>query len=82
MLMSIGIYLPWFKRVVSRRHTRDFSKISAWFVFLVQLNGLLLAAVENAPFLEVWYVSQATLSFLQLILIYQFWGNPEPGEFN
>lgn len=73
--MSIGIYYPWIARVVKRKHTRDFSKVSAGFLFAVQLNGFILATVEQAPFLQFWYISQSLLCGAQLVLIYLFWDN-------
>jgi hypothetical protein len=74
--LTAGIYIPLFKRVLKRKHTRDFSKISAWFVMLAQVNGLALATAENAHFLQGWYVVQIILTVLQLIFIYKWWDAP------
>lgn len=78
LAMTIGIYYPAFKRIWKRQHTRDFSKISSWFIFLVQVNNLILAIAEKAPYLSVWYIVQSTLCGIQLYLIYQFWNSPDP----
>lgn len=78
LAMTIGIYYPAFKRIWKRQHTRDFSKISSWFIFLVQVNNLILAIAEKAPYLSVWYIVQSALCGIQLYLIYQFWDSPDP----
>jgi hypothetical protein len=75
-LMTIGIYVPLFKRILKRKHTRDFSKIAAWFVMLAQVNGFALATAEHAHFLQLWYVIQIILTVLQLIFIYKWWDAP------
>lgn len=78
MSMTIGIYYPLFKRMLKRKHTRDFSKTSAWFVMLVQVNGFALATAEHAPFLMVWYVVQTALTATQLIMIGRYWNTLPP----
>ena len=78
MSMSIGIYGPWLKRVIKRQHTRDFSKVSAVFVTLVQVNGFFLATAESAHFLQAWYLMQIALTGTQLFLIHKFWNADEP----
>jgi len=78
MAMAIGMYVPLFRRLLRRKHTRDFSKAYQWLVFLVQINNLVLAYAEHAPFLMFWYVTQAlcTGAFLWLVLAY--WDRPQP----
>jgi hypothetical protein len=75
-LITIGIYVPLFKRILKRKHTRDFSKIASWFVMLAQVNGLALATAEYSLFFEIWYVVQIILTVTQLILIYKWWDAP------
>ena len=78
MLMSIGIYVPLFRRILKRRATRDFSKTSQFFIVLVQANGLLLATAEHAHYLQWWYVLQLVLTAAQLAVIAYYWDNIPP----
>lgn len=78
MLMTLGIYVPLFKRIFERKHTRDFSKMSAWFVMLCQVNGFLLATAEHAHFLMIWYVIQTALTLLQLWVICHYYNTLPP----
>jgi hypothetical protein len=78
LAMTVGIYWPLYARTLRRRHTRDFSKLSSWFVFLVQVNNLFLAGAENANYLVAWYMIQSLLCGIQLWFIYRFWNTNEP----
>ncbi len=78
VLMTLGIYVPLFRRVLRRQHTRDYSKMSQWFITVVQVNNLILAIAEKAPYLASWYVLQTILCATQLSLIYKFWNTLPP----
>jgi hypothetical protein len=78
MCMSIGIYVPLFRRILKRKATRDFSKVAQCFICAVQVNGFILATAEHASYLMGWYVLQTILTASQLALIYYFWDTPHP----
>ena len=77
-LATGGIYYPMWKRMIERKHTRDFSRTSQWFICGVQVNNLFLAISENAPYLTAWYILQSVLTFTSLVMIYKFWDFEEP----
>jgi hypothetical protein len=77
-LMSLGVYIPLFKRILKRRHTRDYSKESQWFVVAAQCNGLILATAEHSIYFQIWYVIQILLSTTQLLFIYRWWNTLPP----
>lgn len=76
--MTIGIYVPFIRRIIRRKHTRDYSRTSYWFITSVQVNNLGLAVVQHNDYFIVWYVIQALLCGTQLVLIYKYWNYPEP----
>jgi len=78
LTMAVGLYYPLYRRIWRRRHTRDFSKAAQWFVTLLQVNGGILAYVEQAPYLVFWYAVQTVLTAVQLWMIYRFWDVPSP----
>ena len=77
-LMTVGIYVPLFKRMLKRKHTRDYSKESAWFVMLAQVNGFILATAEHSRYFQAWYAVQILLTLTQLIFIYRWWNTLPP----
>jgi len=77
-LMTIGIYYPMMKRLLRRKSTRDFSKVAQFFIAAVQVNGLLLAIAEHAPFLTAWYIIQTILCSVQFWLICHYWTSVPP----
>jgi hypothetical protein len=76
MCMALGMYIPLFRRLIRRKHTRDFSKTYQWLCFLVQVNNLILAHAEHAPFLMFWYITQAICTGVYLYLVLHYWENP------
>lgn len=78
LALTAGIYYPLFKRILTRKHTKDFSKLSSWFVFLTQVNNIIFAMAEHAHFLTVWYVIQSLLCGFQLTLIYKYYNTARP----
>ena len=78
MVMSLGMYIPLFRRLIRRKHTRDFSKPYQWLNFLVQVNNLVLAYAEGAPFLLFWYISQSLATGVYLYLVLHYWDYPQP----
>ncbi len=77
-LATAGIYGPMWKRLYKRKHSRDFSLIAQWFIFGVQVNNLILAIAEHAPYLTFWYILQSLLTGGSLILVYKYWEWQEP----
>jgi hypothetical protein len=80
MAMAIAMYAPLYRRILRRKHTRDFSKPYQWLVFLVQINNLVLAYAEHAPFLMFWYVTQGVFTGVYLYLVLKYWDYPQPGQ--
>ena len=78
MVMATGMYISLIKRIVRRHRTRDFDKTYTWLNLLVQINNLVLATSEHAPFLQAWYVVQSIACAAVLILVYKYWNNPIP----
>jgi hypothetical protein len=78
MAATGGIYWPMWKRLYKRKHSRDFSLIAQWFIFGVQVNNLILAIAEHAPYLTFWYILQSLLTGGSLILVYKYWEWQEP----
>lgn len=78
LCMTVGIFIPFFRRLLKRKHSRDYSKTSNWFIFLVQVNQLGLALHQHSEYFIVWYVVQSSLCALQLYLIYYYWNHDEP----
>jgi hypothetical protein len=78
MAMALGMYIPLFRRLTKRKHTRDFSKPFQWLNFLVQVNNLALALAEHAPFLVFWYITQTVASGIYLWLVLRYWNRPQP----
>jgi len=78
MVMAIGMYVPLFRRLIKRKHTRDFSKAYQWLCFLVQVNNLVLAYAEHAPFLMFWYITQGICTGVYLYLVLHYWENHQP----
>lgn len=76
-LAVIG-YVPLFKRLHKRHHTRDFSKPFQWCYLLIQMNNGVMAYSEHAPFLLSWYVLQTIFSAGLLGMIYRYWDRPNP----
>ena len=77
-LLCIVMYVPLFRRIVRRKHTRDISKPFAWMLVLLQANNGSLAVAEHAPYLAAWYVLQVILSAVHLALVYKYWDYEEP----
>jgi|SRR5271156_1374565 len=73
MVMALGMYPPLWRRLVRRKHTRDFSKTFQTLNFLVQVNNGILAYYEHAPFLRTWYVVQAVFTGITLYLVIHYW---------
>jgi hypothetical protein len=80
MVMALGMYIPLFRRLIRRKHTRDFSKPYQYLCFFVQVNNLVLAYAERAPFLMFWYVTQAVFTGVYLYLVLKYWEYPQPGS--
>jgi hypothetical protein len=78
MSMAVGMYIPLFNRFRRRHRTRDFSKPYCWLNLLVQVNNGILAIVEHAPFLVVWYTAQTIATGLMLWFVYRYWNSPPP----
>lgn len=78
MSLSLGIYAPFFQRVIKRKHTRDYSKMSQFFVVVTQVNGFALATAEHAHYIQVYYIAQTILTSISLWLIYHYWNADEP----
>lgn len=78
MSMAAAMYVPLFRRIVRRKHTRDFSKEFSWMLVLIQINNGVLAYVERAPFLFLWYILQTVMCSAQLYLVYKYWDAQEP----
>jgi hypothetical protein len=75
--MSVWMYGVLYRRLIRRKHTRDFCKMSAWLNFLIQINNGVLAYAEHAPFLVGWYVIQTFATAIVLYLVYRYWDNPQ-----
>jgi hypothetical protein len=78
LAMSAGMYWPLFKRILKRKHTRDYSKIFQWLVMLVQVNNGVLAMAEHAWYLVGWYCLQTVLTAIQLHLVNKYWNTLPP----
>jgi len=78
MSMAAAMYIPLFRRIVRRKHTRDFSKEFSWMLVIIQINNGALAIAERAPFLLAWYILQTAMCAAQLLLVYKYWNEPEP----
>lgn len=75
MAMSLGMYVTLFRRLIKRKHSRDFSMVYQVLNFLVQLNNLVLAHAEHAPFLIFWYIVQSVFTGMWLYLVVHYWDN-------
>jgi hypothetical protein len=78
MVMALGMYIPLFRRITRRHHTRDFSKAYCWLNLFVQVNNGVLAYAERAPFLVGWYICQAVFTGITLFLVTRYWDYPNP----
>jgi len=78
LIANIVAYIPLFRRFRKRHHTRDFSKAFQALIFLVQINNGILAYLERAEFLVVWYVVQTIFTGLTLWLVCRYWDAPQP----
>jgi heme A synthase len=76
--MAVWMYIVLFKRLLKRKHTRDFCKVTCWCNFLIQVNNGILAYSEHAPFLLCWYVAQTAMTAVVLFLVYRYWDYPNP----
>lgn len=78
MAMTAGIYVPMYRRILKRKHTRDYSRTAQWFITLVQVNNLFLAVLEHAPYLVAWYILQTILCGTTTWFLYHYWNAEEP----
>jgi hypothetical protein len=78
VVMAVIGYVPLFKRIRKRHHTRDFSKTFQWCYLLIQMNNGVLAYSEHAPFLFTWYALQTVFSAGVLTLVYKYWNHLPP----
>lgn len=78
MVMAIWMYVVLYRRLVRRKHTRDFCKSTCWLNFLIQVNNGVLAHSEHAPFLVGWYVTQTIATAVVLLLVHRYWNYPDP----
>jgi hypothetical protein len=78
LAMPAGMYWPLFKRILKRKHTRDYSKIFSWLCMLVQVNNGVLAVAEKAWYLVGWYILQTVLTAIQLYLVHRYWDTLPP----
>lgn len=78
MVMAIWMYAVLYRRLVRRKHTRDFCKSTCWLNFLIQVNNGVLAHSEHAPFLVLWYITQTVATSGVLYLVYRYWNHPDP----
>jgi hypothetical protein len=78
MVMAIWMYAVLYRRMIRRKHTRDFCKSTCWLNFLIQVNNGVLARSEHAPFLVGWYVTQTIATSVVLLLVYRYWSYPDP----
>lgn len=76
--MSIGANIPLYRRLCRRRHSRDFSRLSALLVWLCQVTNLVLATEEHAPYLVWWYIIQIVFTGITLWLVVYFWNRLPP----
>ncbi len=79
LIVSFGLYIPLFKRILTRRSTGDFSKPAQWGVFYLQLNNLGIAAIDGSGRLVLIYAINAVLVGAVLALIYRFYGGEPNG---
>ena len=78
MVMAIWMYVVLYRRLVRRKHTRDFCKSTCWLNVLIQVNKGVLAHSEHAPFLVLWYITQTVATAGVLYLVYRYWNHPDP----
>lgn len=80
MVMSVWMYIVLYRRMIRRKHTRDFCKVTCWLNFLVQINNGVLAYSEHAPFLVGWYITQTVFTGIVLYLVTKYWDCPDPSQ--
>ena len=72
MLLSVVMYYPLFKKILRRRSTADFSKLTQAIIVVLQCSSLLVAFWEHAWFLFTYYVLQVLLTTVMLWLVWRF----------
>ena len=79
-LLTCGIYYGLFKRILSRRHTKDFSKFAQGCIVSAQASNFVLATLEHARLLQFFFAIQFCLASLVLFFIHKYYKAPEPSE--
>ena len=71
--ISLGMYLPLWQRICSRKTTGDFSKLTQLAILILQFLGLGIALLENARFLTAYYTVQIILVSITTVLIWRYY---------
>lgn len=73
-LLAGVVYAPLFHRILSRKHTADFSIPSQWAIFALQCNNLIIALREHAAIFIAYYIMQVISIGTVNILIHKYYG--------
>lgn len=72
--ISLGMYWPLYRRLVKRKSSTDFSRLTQCCILLIQSLNLVLAVISHAPYLEFVYMLQIGLVGGATYLIFRYHG--------
>jgi uncharacterized membrane protein len=76
MTISVIMYYPLFKRILTRKSTADFSIATQAAIVFLQLSSLVAAASAHAWYLFSYYILGLILTSLTLVLIVRYRAGP------
>ncbi len=73
LIVSFLLYIPLYRRILTRRSTADYSKTAQWMILYLQANNLIIAALDGSHRLMSIYAVNGVLVAGVLILVYRFY---------
>ena len=74
LIVSFLLYIPLYRRILTRRSTADYSKTAQWMILYLQANNLIIAFLDHSHRLMSIYAVNGVLVGGVLILVYRFYG--------